>query len=514
MTAVSPEKGHSDINQHYNFEIYPEIDKKFPKAIYFIIPNELCERFCFYGIGTLSFQYLKTGFSLASSTAKSLAHLFNGLVYLCPLIGAALSDSYFGKYRTIVALSLVYFVGNFLLTLSSINGLVGKFGEFPLWSYLIPVLLIALGSGGIKPCVASHGGDQFNSSQKNQMDTFFSFFQATINIGVLSALITTPQLKEIQCFGSDCYFLAFGVPTVIFGVATLIFIAGTKYYKFVPPTGIFIPGKLCKLLWYKIKSYCFRLPSNHLNQYFSKEFTDEAQELFQVIIMFIPISFAWMLADQAGTEWQNQYELMDKYLFGIYIPTESSGLLKTLMVIILIPIFSQFIFPFLQKRNINFTVVQRIVIGWLIIIIAFIWSTLLNYWVDQYAVPIYEHNHVVSCSGCLNGLYQLPQMFLHALGDALLSPACVVFAYTRVTTMKAIAFSVYLLSIAIGNYLIIIFEEILLIINSASIKQVIYIITSCLALLIFIILNYIWKPTPSTQTSALDQLNNNQDVSL
>ncbi|KAJ9066653.1 hypothetical protein DSO57_1007458 [Entomophthora muscae] len=165
---------------------------KFPTAIYFIIPNEFCERFCYFGIKNLLNQYLKKVFGYTDHEAKSQVHLFSGFVYLFPLVGAAISDSFWGKYRTILYFSFVYMLGNVLLSISSINGAVGVYGSYPYYAFIIPVLLIAIGSGGIKPCVATHGGDQFLPSQALLMDKFFSFFYASISVGTLLSQYVTP----------------------------------------------------------------------------------------------------------------------------------------------------------------------------------------------------------------------------------------------------------------------------------------------------------------------------------
>lgn len=78
--------------------------------------------------------------------------------------------------------------------------------------------LIALGSGGIKPCVAAFGGDQFKlPDQLAQMATYFSIFYFSINAGSLVSTALTPIFRQdVHCFGElECYPLAFGVPGVL-----------------------------------------------------------------------------------------------------------------------------------------------------------------------------------------------------------------------------------------------------------------------------------------------------------
>lgn len=105
---------------------------------------------------------------------------------------------------------------------------------------LLGLFFIALGSGGIKPCVAAFGGDQFKlPEQAKQVATFFSLFYFSINAGSLISSSITPILRQdVNCFGDDtCYSLAFGVPGILMCISIVIFIAGKFLYKVVPPAG-------------------------------------------------------------------------------------------------------------------------------------------------------------------------------------------------------------------------------------------------------------------------------------
>ncbi|KAK9686544.1 hypothetical protein K7432_015127 [Basidiobolus ranarum] len=147
-----------------------ENPNKVPKAVWFIIPNEFGERFTYYGIKNLLQQYFKTAVGLNPIDAKVQTHAFTMMAYFFPLLGAAVSDSWLGKYHTIVYLSIVYFLGTILLAVFSINGLIAQFGNYPIWTAMVPLTFIALGTGGIKPCVSSHGGDQYLPHQTKALD--------------------------------------------------------------------------------------------------------------------------------------------------------------------------------------------------------------------------------------------------------------------------------------------------------------------------------------------------------
>ena len=85
----------------------------------------------------------------------------------------------------------------------------------------VGLLLIAIGTGGIKPCVVSFGADQFTLPQQHEeMTTFFGIFYASINVGSMVSTVLTPIFRKESCMGEDsCYSLAFGVPAVLMFIA-------------------------------------------------------------------------------------------------------------------------------------------------------------------------------------------------------------------------------------------------------------------------------------------------------
>jgi solute carrier family 15 (oligopeptide transporter), member 1 len=105
---------------------------------------------------------------------------------------------------------------------------------------VLGLLLIGLGSGGIKPCVAAFGGDQFKiPEQAKQLATFFSLFYFSINAGSLIATYLMPILRsDVHCFGElSCFSLAFGVPGFLMLISIVIFVAGKSMYICREPSG-------------------------------------------------------------------------------------------------------------------------------------------------------------------------------------------------------------------------------------------------------------------------------------
>src|ERR1700743_835681 len=96
---------------------------RFPKSVPYIIGNEAAERFSYYGLRSILVTFLVAGFynvskdpaltTQAEAKANAVTHLFVTLSYFMPLVGGILADWFFGKYRIILWISIVYCIGNF-----------------------------------------------------------------------------------------------------------------------------------------------------------------------------------------------------------------------------------------------------------------------------------------------------------------------------------------------------------------------------------------------------------------
>ncbi|OCT95442.1 hypothetical protein XELAEV_18013128mg [Xenopus laevis] len=219
----------------------------YPLSIFFIVINEFCERFSYYGMRAVLVLYFKYFLQWDDNLATVIYHTFVAICYLTPILGAIIADSWLGKFKTIIYLSIVYAVGQVVMAISAIHDLTdgNKDGtpdtiEVHVALSVIGLLLIALGTGGIKPCVAAFGGDQFEENQDKQRSQFFSIFYLSINAGSLLSTIITPILRGQECgihSQQKCYPLAFGVPAALMVVALVVFIVGNSMYKKVSPQG-------------------------------------------------------------------------------------------------------------------------------------------------------------------------------------------------------------------------------------------------------------------------------------
>eukprot|EP00253_Pinus_taeda_P008105 PITA_08105 len=190
------------------------------KACPFILGNECCERLAYYGFISNLVNYLTDKFKQDNSTAANNVTNWSGTCYITPLIGAFMADAYWGRYKTIVVFSILYFFGMALLTISaSVPNLKPPCKASDLnchatttqtGVFFLAIYIIALGTSGIKPCVSSLGADQFDETddvEKKKKSSFFNWFYFSINIGALVAASVLVWVQENVGWGWGFGFL-------------------------------------------------------------------------------------------------------------------------------------------------------------------------------------------------------------------------------------------------------------------------------------------------------------------
>lgn len=201
--------------------------KTWPSGVKYIVGNEGCERFSYYGMNAILYIYCLSLYAtqqyssdMASNLATSTVHLFKTGVYAFPMIGAIIADRFIGKYSTILSLSLVYCLGHVIL--SATEGSILGLG--------CGLMLIAIGSGGIKPCVSAHVGDQFGRSNWQYLERVYQIFYFMINFGSFFAVWLIPLVQV--WFG---FRVAFLIPAILMFLATMIFYMGRNQFVHIKP---------------------------------------------------------------------------------------------------------------------------------------------------------------------------------------------------------------------------------------------------------------------------------------
>ena len=210
-----------------------------PRQTIFIVGNEACERFSFYGMRSILALYMTGMLMMSESEAVEVMHLFSALIYILPLLGAWIADRFLGRYRTILYISLFYCLGHGVLALADLTESLDMRRNI----LLLGLFIIALGAGGIKPCVSAFVGDQVDGQPSQVMTRVYAAFYWSINLGSFFSFLVIPFVR--QTWG---YSWAFAIPGIFMAVATFIFWCGRKLYRHKEPTHAnFLPTLLCRI---------------------------------------------------------------------------------------------------------------------------------------------------------------------------------------------------------------------------------------------------------------------------
>nr|XP_042898647.1 solute carrier family 15 member 1-like [Parasteatoda tepidariorum] len=358
----------------------------FPKSIFFILGNEFCERFCFYGMRTILTIYLTERLLFSEDTATMLFHVFAMLSYFTPILGAIVADTWLGRFRTIFYVSFIYVLGVIMISVGSFPNSL----QIMKVVSLLGLVIIGIGTGGIKPCVSAFGGDQFHSDQVKEREHFFSIFYFSINLGSLLSTLLTPILRaDVSCFNENtCYPLAFGVPAILMIIAVVFFVLGKSRYIIKEPEGNVLPsvlGCIFRGILNKWESTDKEKKAHWLDyaeDKYEKSLISDIKILLHILVLFIPLPIFWALFDQTGSRWTLQATKMNGELYGINIKPDQLQASNPVFIIIFIPLFQYAVYPLLGKCNILTKPLQRITLGGFLAALAFVMAGFLEIGVE------------------------------------------------------------------------------------------------------------------------------------
>ncbi|MDC8758985.1 oligopeptide:H+ symporter [Janthinobacterium fluminis] len=444
-----------------------------PRQIPFIIINEICERFSFYGMRNILTPFLISTLLMfmpvadRAGEAKHVFHTFVIGVFFFPLLGGWLADRFFGKYNTVFWLSLVYCMGHACLAYfeDNLNGFY--FGLF----------LIALGSGGIKPLVSSFVGDQFDASNKGKAKLVYDMFYWSINLGSFGASLLIPIF--LRDYGPA---VAFGIPGILMFIATMVFWMGKKKYVHVPPppadphsfsrvartallaaepgqarpglsvARLGVAGAIVSLCmapqWGFVIAACSALvlllafggvgiamQLERARGMHPDHAVEGVRAVLRILIIFALVTPFFSLFDQKASTWVVQGGAMEKPSW--FMPAQMQAL-NPALVMLLIPFNNLILYPLLGRLGYEATALRRMTAG-----IGF--SALA--WIVIGAIQM-----KMDGGTSMSIVWQILPYVLLTMGEVLVSATGLEFAYSQApASMKGTIMSLWLLSTTVGN---------------------------------------------------------------
>eukprot|EP00940_MAST-03C_sp_MAST-3C-sp2_P003022 g3022.t1 len=422
-----------------------------------ILVTELCERYSYYALRAILVIFFSDEIGWSDDAAVSVVFFSTALTYFMPLLGGYVADAKIGKFKSILYFCVVYIAGSATLTI----GASAKSAAIA----ILGLCFIAVGTGGIKPNVSAFGADQLADCDPAVKERFFRVFYFSINIGAVLSYIISPLLRQ-----HAGYSVAFGVPTIFLCLATWTFWSARASYVKEPPSGSPIA------VVYRTLRIAYRQRSTNLGMSSKCDADDDDDDddeatssgpaapvhwierargvdgcgdrdvketlaVWRVAKVLAILPIFWMLYDQQASAWTLQAERMD--LHGLQ--PEQMGVVNPILVLLLIPIFDQFIYPRWEASTYlpPLTPLRKIGVGMLICAASFVLSAV----VEGMIAEADEENSI-------SVFLQLPQLLVISVSEILVSITGLEWSYANApASMKSCVMALFLVTTAVGDLL-------------------------------------------------------------
>jgi POT family proton-dependent oligopeptide transporter len=419
-----------------------------PIAMYFIFWGEFAERSSYYGMRAILFLYLTKVIHFSDTVASPVYASFKMACYFLPLVGGIIADRWLGRYWTIVAFSIPYVLGHFIL------GIPNEVALF------VALALLAGGSGVIKPNISPLLGETYaqkRPGKKLLLDAAFRLFYLSINIGALLSQLAMPWLRDK--FG---YSVAFQFPAWLMVASLAMFAAGKRHYT-LEPIKKMAPEEEERLWQEMLDLFKFRPIASLL--WFVNPEVSAWRALGRLLGIFALIVFFWVGYEHNDTLWiAFTRDYVNLNIPGLSKPIAPDQLqfFNALFVIILVPTFNV-LFKWLDPNLTIFTPMRKILVGFLLTAAAIgIMSLAGGLWHGQEVPGLIEkvidgETKLVPgivATEKVSALWVVFAYIVLTFGEVLLYPTALQLAFTAAPkSMKGFVTAVFLLTNTLGNFI-------------------------------------------------------------
>ncbi|PNY26124.1 Peptide transporter PTR2 [Tolypocladium capitatum] len=470
-----------DEPNEYEKRTLRRIGENLPASAFLIAIVELTERFTYYGAQGLFQNYINNppdgtngspGLGLGHQAATGLNLFFQWFCYVTPILGAIISDQYLGKYKTILIFCGIYWVGLLLLWTTALPGSIANGAG--LGGYVTAIIVIGLGTGGIKSNIAPLIADQYQrrvmaiktekSGERVIIDPAITYqriymvFYWCINLGSLS-LMATPFMEKYKGFWT-----AFLMCFIMFNVGILILIVRRKSYVVRPPQGQIITDAFkamgmmimsrnldaAKPSWREANGKTRVVPWND-------HFVDELKRALRACKVFVFYPIFWVCYGQFSTNFVYQASQME----GHGMPNDFMQNFDPVSILIFTPLLDSVVYPLLRRLGVELRPIARITIGFWLGALCLAYAAIVQKLIYN-AGPCFDAPG--ACPAGMDGqtplpnhihiAVQAPAYVFIGLSEIFISVTGLEYAYTKAPpSMKSFVQSIYLFTNAFGSAL-------------------------------------------------------------
>ncbi|KAK5816327.1 POT family-domain-containing protein [Linnemannia elongata] len=454
-----------------------------PASAWLVVVVEFCERFTYYGLSGPFQNYIQYPYTdvrgadhpgaigKGQQTATALNYFFQFFCYVTPILGAIVADQYLGKYKTICVFCGIYMIGVLVLVLTSIPAAILANAALP--GLVIAMIIIGLGTGGIKSNVSPMVAEQYQGTKQTvktlesgekvivcpdvTVQSIFNWFYWSINLGSLSAIITTNAEKYYA------FWLAYLIPLIMFNGAVLaLWFGKDKVVKTEPRGSVLIESfRVFSIALRNGRNLDAAKPSVIQTRDPSEEatrgitwddiFIDELRLTLKACSVFLFFPLYWVIYNQITTNLTSQAGTM--LLYGI--PNDVVNNIDPIVLIIFIPIFDKIIYPGFRRMGWELKPVVRISLGFFFCALAMAWTAIVQHKIyitgPNYECTLCDENQTPNN---VSIAWQILSYFFIAISEIFASITGLEFAFTNApATMKSVVMAMFLFTNCVGALL-------------------------------------------------------------
>ncbi|XP_004307313.1 PREDICTED: protein NRT1/ PTR FAMILY 7.2-like [Fragaria vesca subsp. vesca] len=479
-------------------------------AAVLILVNQGLATLAFFGVGVNLVLFLTRVLGQDNAEAANNVSKWTGTVYIFSLLGAFLSDSYWGRYKTCAIFQVIFVIGLTLLSLTTYLFLLkpkgcgdekspcGEHSNFEFALFYLSIYLIALGNGGYQPTIATFGADQFDEDDPEEGHSkiaFFSYFYLALNLGSLFSNTILGYFED-----KGIWTVGFWASTGSAAMALILFLCGTPRYRHFKPQGNPL-SRFCHVLVAATRKWKVKITSdgddlyeehlkqcpenqsrkilhtrgfkfldraaiitskesNHVDKYAQNPWrlcTVTQVEEVKCVLRLLPIWLCTILYSVVFTQMASlfveQGAVMKTTVSNFHIPPASMSSFDILSVALFIFIYRRVLDPLVAKlRKRGLTELQRMGIGLVIAIMAMISAGVVECFRLKYARTDCASTDCESPSS-LSIFWQVPQYMLVGASEVFMYVGQLEFFNSQAPDgLKSFGSALCMTSISLGNY--------------------------------------------------------------
>ncbi|KAL1189203.1 Protein NRT1/ PTR FAMILY 7.1 [Cardamine amara subsp. amara] len=455
-----------------------------------LLANQGLATLAFFGVGVNLVLFLTRVMGQGNAEAANNVSKWTGTVYMFSLVGAFLSDSYWGRYLTCTIFQVIFVLGVGLLSFVSWFFLIKPRGcgdgellcnpasSLGVAIFYLSVYLVAFGYGGHQPTLATFGADQFDEDKYSKA-AFFSYFYFALNVGSLFSNTILVYFED-KGLWTEGFLVSLGSAII----ALAAFLAPTRRYRYVKPCGNPLP-RVAQVFVATARKWSVERPRNPQELYevegpesaikgsrkifHSTKFgfldkaavitdndrngtrntwrlcsvtqVEEAKCVMKLLPIWLCTIIYSVIFTQMASLFVEQGDVMNAYIGKFHIPAASMSVFDIFSVLVSTGIYRHIIFPYVRP-----TELMRMGIGLIIGIMAMMAAGLTEIQRLRRVVPGQKESE-------LTILWQIPQYVLVGASEVFMYVGQLEFFNGQAPDgLKNLGSSLCMASMALGNY--------------------------------------------------------------